>query len=890
MDGKLFLTAAALLLVAACTKEDSGAAFRSDPDAVRITAQVGDGLSGGFVTTRSNPVSEDAEEQKAFKSGDKVCVTANGQKKVVYTYDGTAWNPEAGKYLKWTSPTMTFSACYPAADGVSATHFTVPADQSDADKIAAADYMTFSDEVTRAGGNGVTLAMTRKMVRIVVEPAIQNQFGGEYYVSEIKVHGNRKGYSSGNLVNGDVAVKAYKHTDGKFYALLPPTTESGDVAFIDVTVTNGSDDTRTLTAKGIPETEAGKSYTVSLKVGKNVASVTEVSVSKWNSGSDITGGEAVLVPYITFTAEDEQKFTMNFVNFTLGDGEYFEYSVNGGKWVQFTSTVSGVAFGGAKGNLRLRGKSSNGTATSSYNYSNISFGNTTKVSCTGDIRTLVDYKGYNTTASTDNARFCSLFKGCSQLTAAPDLPATTLAGYCYYYMFSDCTSLTKAPSELPATTLPGYCYCGMFYRCTQLTTAPVIRADTMNGNSCCDSMFTRCSSLTTVQEELPAMTLNFQCYLSMFENCSSLTKAPKLPATALAQSCYKGMFWNCDKLSEAPELPAETLAQSCYNQMFGNCDNLSSVTMKATDVSVTNCLYNWLINAGTSATSRKLTVANDVVYTAMVSNGYVPDLWKKADKVDINGNEIGAELTDIPYITFSAESEQKFKMTFNSFTLGAGEYFEYSVGSDKWVRFTGTVSNVAFGGAGNDLRLRGKSSKGTATNNTTYCSTISFSNANVPVECTGDIRTLINYADYSTDNTSTAKFCYLFKGCTQLTSAPKLPATTLATFCYEHMFEGCTALTSAPELPATTLANYCYRYMFNGCTNLSSVTMLATDVSANDCLPSWLFDAGTDASSRTLTVANADAYTAIESSLPEIWKDGASGTTIVYNSTSSSGE
>ena len=39
MDGKLFLTAAALLLVAACTKEDPGAAFRSDPDAVRITAQ-----------------------------------------------------------------------------------------------------------------------------------------------------------------------------------------------------------------------------------------------------------------------------------------------------------------------------------------------------------------------------------------------------------------------------------------------------------------------------------------------------------------------------------------------------------------------------------------------------------------------------------------------------------------------------------------------------------------------------------------------------------------------------------------------------------------------------------------------------------------------------------
>ncbi|MGM9761493.1 MAG: fimbrillin family protein, partial [Candidatus Cryptobacteroides sp.] len=345
MDGKLFLTAAALLLVAACTKEDSRAAFRSDPDAVRITAQVGDGLSGGFVTTRSNPVSEAPEEQKAFKSGDKVCVTANGQKKVVYTYDGTAWNPEAGKYLKWTSPKMTFSACYPAADGVSATHFTVPADQSDADKIAAADYMTFSAEVTRGSNNGVTLGLTRKMVRIVVEPAIQNQFGGEYYISEIKVHGNRKGYSGGNLVNGDVAVKACQ-LGGKFYALLPPTTENANAVFIDVTVTKDGV-SETLQAKGIPATEAGNSYTVSLKVGKNVASVTEVSVSEWGTSTSIASGEeAVLVPYITFTAEGEQTFKMNFQPqswydaFSLKEGDYFEYSVGGGKWTRFTSTIS----------------------------------------------------------------------------------------------------------------------------------------------------------------------------------------------------------------------------------------------------------------------------------------------------------------------------------------------------------------------------------------------------------------------------------------------------------------------------------------------------------------------------------------------------------------------
>ena len=627
MDGKLFLTAAALLLVAACTKEDSGAAFRSDPDAVRITAQVGDGLSGGFVTTRSNPVSEAPDEQAAFKSGDKVCVTADGQKKVVYTYDGTAWNPEAGKYLKWTSRTMTFSACYPAADGVSATHFTVPADQSDADKIAAADYMTFSDEVTRGSNNGVTLAMTRKMVRIVVVPTtILNQFDG-YEVTDITVYGNRKGYSGGNLVNGDVAVKAYK-LNGKFYALLPPTTENANAVFIDVTVTKDGV-SETLQAKGIPATEAGNSYTVSLTVGKNVASVTEVSISEWGTTSTpiANGEEAVLVPYITFTAEAEQTFTMNFQPqswydaFSLGEGDYFEYSVGGGKWTRFNSTISdenAVAFGGAKGNLRLRGKSSKGTAVSYTVCSTISFGNTTAVSCTGDIRTLIDYKSY-ASANTENARFCYLFSGCTALSTAPELPAMTLADYCYFYMFNGCSSLTTAP-ELPARTLKDRCYCYMFNGCSSLTTAP----------------------------KLSAMTLDVYCYAQMFLSCTSLTIAPALPATELKEACYYATFEGCTSLKTAPELNATTLVQGCYQKIFKDCLALENVTMLATDGFDTNwCLNTWLgyykdygdgnvedCSAGKNASTRTLTLANEGVYNQLVNkestdeSTWITDYWK----------------------------------------------------------------------------------------------------------------------------------------------------------------------------------------------------------------------------------------------------------------------
>ena len=93
-----------------------------------------------------------------------------------------------------------------------------------------------------------------------------------------------------------------------------------------------------------------------------------------------------------------------------------------------------------------------------------------------------------------------MLKGCTSLTTAPALPATTLASNCYYEMFRSCTSLTKAPSILPATTLADYCYNSMFQDCTSLTTAPELPATTTDlANYCYDSMFRFCKNLNYVK-------------------------------------------------------------------------------------------------------------------------------------------------------------------------------------------------------------------------------------------------------------------------------------------------------------------------------------------------------------------------------------------------------
>ena len=219
------------------------------------------------------------------------------------------------------------------------------------------------------------------------------------------------------------------------------------------------------------------------------------------------------------------------------------------------------------------------------------------------------------------------------------------------------------------------------------------------------------------------------------------------------------------------------------------------------------------------------------------------------------------ELDDlIPYVTFTAESEQTFNMYRNDFPLGENEYFEYSVGGGKWVRIEAKVENIKFGGNLGNLRLRGKSSKGTSLSDDAY-SEIRFTTNNSPVDCTGDIRTLIDYEDYANANTTDARFCKLFNlneelrtapslpaqslasrcyyamfsGCTSLTTAPALPAETLAEYCYEEMFLGCSALAEAPKLPAESLAEYCYKEMFSYCTSLTTAPKLPAKTLAGYC-------------------------------------------------------
>lgn len=249
-------------------------------------------------------------------------------------------------------------------------------------------------------------------------------------------------------------------------------------------------------------------------------------------------------PYLTFKSPNS--FTLAVNDTTKHWNGTLEYSTNESTWTTWDGTTTLSSATKRSSNvLYLRGTGNTVITGSNLNYRWVLTGS--NISCIGNIENLLDYATVTAGNHPTMASYCYeyLFNGCTSLTQAPALPATTLATKCYHGMFNGCSSLIQAPA-LPATTLADGCYFGMFYGCKSLTQAPA----------------------------LPATTLADNCYEYMFQDCTALTQAPALPATTLASSCYYYMFFGCKSLTQAPALPATTLASSCYRRMFQGCTSL----------------------------------------------------------------------------------------------------------------------------------------------------------------------------------------------------------------------------------------------------------------------------------------------------------------------------
>ena len=482
---------AALFLTGCTTDTASNGGWMDDSNAVRIQA------SAGSTLTRSNPTETDESKLTGFNQGDKISVR-NRNITVNYTFDGEKlWVPENDKYLVWDKNDLKFEAYYPCDGNNTFSVGCIKKNQSTLKALAQSDYMNITYNVPEVPSDKhLRLELKRQTARLIFKiQKFNDEFSERVKVDKLEIDCPEK--TNGETDDWD-PITPYQIGNGgvgtTYTALVIP-----GVIYAKLNTSEKSYD-----SEGAPqalnletgELKAGYSYTYNLIVGKNKVTVGGVTVAPWNTENTLQGGvaeEEDLTPYVTMTAASKQTFVMKCAgNYTLPD---LEYSVNNEPW-QKVVALGLVNFGGDLGRLRLRGKCYNGTATNDKEFSRIDFGNlNVKVDCFGDIRTLIDYTAYKTVA-TGNCRFISLFKGCSVLTSAPQLPATELKDYCYYSMFEGCTSLEKAP-KLPAKELDNYCYESMFKGCTSLTKAPELRATKIK-EGCYKSMFEDCKKLISV--------------------------------------------------------------------------------------------------------------------------------------------------------------------------------------------------------------------------------------------------------------------------------------------------------------------------------------------------------------------------------------------------------
>ena len=141
---------------------------------------------------------------------------------------------------------------------------------------------------------------------------------------------------------------------------------------------------------------------------------------------------AKLNEYLCFTSTGNSTVRMTQTGTpNKSANKVIQYKLNNGQWQNWDLSAVSLS-DGDKMYLKSDDEIPISESPSIYKYFMI----TGSIAATGDIMSLLNFSD----TLTDYA-FYNLFKNCTSLTTAPELPATTLTNACYAYMFYYCTKL-----------------------------------------------------------------------------------------------------------------------------------------------------------------------------------------------------------------------------------------------------------------------------------------------------------------------------------------------------------------------------------------------------------------------------------------------------------------
>lgn len=232
------------------------------------------------------------------------------------------------------------------------------------------------------------------------------------------------------------------------------------------------------------------------------------------SGKKIQCGYKQSQP-LTFIAQQANS-TVKYNALTNTTAEYSYDNIN---WTDAGNVTITLANVGDK--VYYRGTITNNLSVQA---STVRFVMTGKIAASGSIMSMYN-KNSDDTVITYTRSFANMFRNCTSLTETPEMPATTVSGYCYEYMYQGCSNLISS-KEILAETIGGYSMHAMFSGCSNLVNGPTKLYATRSDSVCYKEMFNGCSKLINAPEIMltsvyySGQTAIVDALVNMFKNCN----------------------------------------------------------------------------------------------------------------------------------------------------------------------------------------------------------------------------------------------------------------------------------------------------------------------------------------------------------------------------------
>lgn len=291
---------AGILALAGCNK-DSGIGSYVDAGSITIQATIGQMTKVAYNGNASSFTEDDTILLYGW-TGNKASVPAERVvDSVTNWFDGTVWIPD--KQMRWKNATDAhyFLGIYPVPDSM--TSFTAATYKLNVSDYRASDLLVAANlGGIKATDGPVNLTFNHLMAKLNVNLKFASEWDSVPVVDKVTATVKTKAtvnYLTGTMTANGVeealampqSVTTAAGYDYTFSCLEIPQT---DAKYITITV--GARKFVYEASKNIP-LNSGKLTTIDLKVGKDTILLNTISVSEWETASNLPGGVADLDPY-----------------------------------------------------------------------------------------------------------------------------------------------------------------------------------------------------------------------------------------------------------------------------------------------------------------------------------------------------------------------------------------------------------------------------------------------------------------------------------------------------------------------------------------------------------------------------------------------------------------